>query len=160
MRWKRANPTRQVYGGLGDYSGISLRLVSVWVLLTSLCRSWLTVQSLFYIIYTLSSLPAFNELKAPEHCPQSSQYPMSYKWHFILICRFPALKWIIYKAELVGTGLQQPAAWDLHLRSVSTLLLGECEVSHCPVRSEDLTGTVLGETSVPFPGMVTEKPMQ
>lgn len=89
------------------------------------------------MVYVLSSLAALNEWTGLKSCSQPSQYPMSYKWHFILICRFPAWKWIIYKAELVGSSNQLP---EIYTYAVSTLLLGEREVSHCPARSEDLRG--------------------
>lgn len=65
-------------------------------------------QSLFYIIYIPSSLAVFNDLKELKTCSQPSQYPMSYKWHFILICRFSMPKWIIYKLQLVGSNNQLP----------------------------------------------------
>lgn len=50
-------------------------------------------------------------------------------------------------------GFQQSAAWDLHLHSVCPLLLGECDVPHCPLRSEDLTGTAFPQADAPFSGM-------
>lgn len=128
-----------VYRELNECGAYPRVLFSGWVLLTSLYQSRLTVGTLSYINCVLSFLAVLNELKGWRTRSQPSLYPMSYKWHFILICRFPAPEWIIYKVELVGSNNQLPEIYT-HT-PVSALLLRECEVSHCPGRYDDFTGT-------------------
>lgn len=110
----------------------------VWALLTSPHRS--RAYGGGFIPHHLYPpfLAALNELKRLGSCSQPSRYPMSYKWHFILICRFPAPKWIIYKVELLGSSNQLPEIYTY--APVSPLLLGECDGSHCPFTSEGVVG--------------------